>query len=148
MRLRVERTVERPPGVVFDFIARDHWRNHPRWDPNVIDIIPVEPGPIRAGSRAHVRRKRGSGDGPLEVLEFEPDSRWVSRNQIGPFSLTIHALIRPDNEAGSRLTLISDTRARGAVRFLLPLLAPVFRRQMQASVKRIEEMVETETPRG
>jgi hypothetical protein len=147
MRLRVERTVQRPPGVVFDFIAREHWRNHPRWDPNVIDITPLEPGPIRAGSRAHVRRRRGSGDGPLEVLEFHPDSRWVSRNEIGPFSLTMLALIRPESEAASRLTLISDTRARGAIRFLLPLLAPVFRRQMRASAKRIEELVVAETPR-
>lgn len=146
MRQRVEIRVERPPGAVFDFVARDHWRNHPRWDPNVVEIVPLEPGPIRAGSRARVRRKRGSDDGLLEVLEFEPDARWVSRNRIGPFSLDMTALIDPADEAASRLTLIGDTRAVGAVRYLLPLLAPVFRRQMRASLKRIKAMVETEIP--
>jgi hypothetical protein len=146
MRLRVEERVGRAPGVVFDFIARDHWRNHPRWDPNVVEIIPMEHGPIRAGSRARVQRKRGSGDEVLEVLEFKPDSRWVSRSQIGPFSLQMSALIDPADEAASRLVLISDTQARGAIRYLLPLLSVVFRRQMRASLKRIKELVETEAP--
>jgi hypothetical protein len=145
MRLRVESRIERPPGVVFEFVARDHWRNHPRWDPNVLQIIPLEPGPIRAGSRARVRRKRGTDDELLEVLAFEPDSRWVSRSQVGPFSLEMTALMEPTEEAATRLTLIADTRARGAVRYLLPLLAPIFRRQMRASLKRIKAMVETET---
>jgi hypothetical protein len=143
MRQRVDVKIMRPPGAVFDFVARDHWSNHPRWDPNVIDMTPLEPGPIRAGSRARVRRKRGAGDEVLEVLEFEPDSRWVSRTQIGPFSLTMTALIEPADERASRLTLLADTQARGAVRYLLPLLAPVFRRQMSASVKRIKEIVES-----
>ena len=146
MRLRVDATVERPPQAVFDFVARDHWRNHPRWDPNVVEIIPLEPGPIRAGSRARVRRERGSGDELLEVLAFEPDSRWVSRSQIGPFSLEMTALIEPVEEAATRLTLVADTRARGVLRYLLPVLAPVFRRQMRASLNRIRELVETETP--
>jgi hypothetical protein len=146
MRLRVEERVERAPGIVFDFIARDHWRNHPRWDPNVVEIMPLEHGSIRAGSRARVRRKRGSGDEVLEVLEFKPDSRWVSRSQIGPFSLEMSALIDPADEAASRLVLIADTQARGAIRHLLPLLSFVFRRQMRASLRRIKEMVETETP--
>jgi Polyketide cyclase / dehydrase and lipid transport len=146
MRQRVEARIMRPPGRLFDFIARDHWQNHPRWDPNVLEIIPLQHGPIRAGSRARVRRKPGRSDQPLEVLEFEPDARWVSRTQIGPFSLTMTALIEPADQATSRLTLLADTRAQGAARLLLPLLAPVFRRQMRASLGRIKQTVETETP--
>jgi hypothetical protein len=146
MRQRVEGKIMRPPGAVFDFVARDHWRNHPRWDPNVLEIVPLQHGPIRAGSRARVRRKHGPSDQPLEVLEFEPDARWVSRTQIGPFSLTMTALIEPADDATSRLTLLADTRAQGAARLLLPLLAPVFRRQMRASLERIKQTVETETP--
>jgi hypothetical protein len=146
MQLQVAGQVQRPPGTVFDFVARDHWRNHPRWDPNVVEIVPIDPGPIRAGSRARVRRKRGSGDEVLEVLAFEPDSRWVSRSRIGPFELTMTALTEPVGEGATALTLIGDTRAGGAVRFALPLLAPVFRRQMRASLRRIAEMVEAEAP--
>lgn len=146
MRLRVETTVERPPAVVFDFIARDHWRNHPRWDPNVLQMTPLQPGPIGVGSRARVRRKRGSGDEVLEVIAFEPDTRWTSRSQIGPISLEMTALIDPAGRAASRLRLLADNRARGAVRYAVPVFAPLIRRQMRASLKRIKEMVETESP--
>ena len=55
------------------------------------------------------------------------------------------ALIEPAEDAASRLTLIADTRAQGAIRYLLPALAVAFRRQMRASLKRIKEMAETET---
>jgi len=143
MRQRVEVKIRRPPADVFDFVARDHWRNHPRWDPNVVDMTPLDPGPIRAGSRARVRRKRGADDEVLTVLAFEPDARWVSQTQIGPFSLTMTALIEPAGEGTSRLELIADTHARGVVGLLLPLLAPVFGRQMRRSLDRIKEMVES-----
>lgn len=146
MRQRLEVRIDRGPSDVFDFVARRHWRNHPRWDPNVLEMIPLHQGPIRSGSRARVRRKQGSGDEILEVLEFKPDSLWVSRSQIGPFSLQMSAVIEPVDEAASRLVLIAETRARGAIHYLLPLLSPVFFRQMRASLRRIKEMVESETP--
>ncbi len=145
VRLAVQESIRRPPQAVFDVVGHHHWRNHPRWDPNVIEITPITAGPIDVGSRARVRRKRGAGDEILEVIAFEPDSRWVSRSQIGPFSVEMTAVIEPVEDA-SRLTLIADTRARRAARYLLPVLAPLFRRQMRASLKRIKEMVEAETP--
>ena len=147
MRQRVEVTIVRPPAMVFDFIAREHWQNHPRWDSNVIEIVPLDHRPIQAGSRARVRRKRNAGDEVVEVLEFEPNERWVSRTQIGPLSLVMTALIEPANPGASRLTLVGDTQARAPMRYLLPALALIFRRQMRTSLERIKQMVETETPR-
>jgi hypothetical protein len=144
MLLRVEERIEGAPEAVFDFVARDHWRNHPRWDPSIDEIVPLDPGPIHAGSRARVKRKKGSGDEILEVVAFEPNSRWVSRSEIGPFTLQMTALIDPVDHAASRLSLIADTEARGVMRYALPLLAPVFRRQMRTSLSRIKEMVRTE----
>jgi hypothetical protein len=145
MRLRIEGTIDRPPAVVFDFVARRHWENHPRWDPNIIEIAPLDPGPIRAGSRARVRRKRGADDEVLEVLDFQPDTKWVSRDEMGALTLEMTAEIEPQGERASRLTLIADTHARGAIRYALPVLIPVFRRQMRASLQRINDMIERET---
>ncbi len=85
-------------------------------------------------------------DARLEMLGFEPDRRWVSRNEIGPFSLEMTALVEPAIPDASVLTLVGDTRARGPVRYLLPALGSVFRRRMRASLKRIKDMIEAETP--
>ena len=148
MRLAVEEVIQRPPGVVFDFVGRDHWRNHPRWDPDVIEMTPVAAGPIGLGSRARVRR-RGGGDQNDEILEvtaFEPNARWAGRSQIGPLSLEMTALIEPAGAGGSLLKLVGDTQARSPIRYVLPVLAIVFRRRMRKSLRRIKQMIEAESP--
>ena len=148
MRLTVEELIQRPPEAVFDFVGREHWRNHPRWDPNVIEMTPLTAGPIGLGSRARVRRRPGGGrnDEILEVTEFEPNSRWAGRSQIGPFSLEMTALIDPVEAGASRLRLMGDTQARPPIHYLLPVLGIVFRRRMRESLRRIRHMLEVETP--
>ncbi len=146
MRIEASGHIARPPAEVFRHVAVEHWQNHPRWDSNILSIEPLTPGPIRTGSRARVRRRRGGGDDEvLEVLEFEPDRRFRSRDNIGPFLLTMTASIEPEGQGGSRLSLHSDTEVSGPVRFVAPLLRPVFRRQMRRTLGRIREAVE-ETP--
>jgi hypothetical protein len=147
MRLAVEEVIQRPPDVVFDFVGREHWQNHPRWDPNVTEITPLTAGPIGLGSRARVRRRRGGGrhEEILEVTAFEPNSRWAGRSQVGPFSLEMTALIEPVGAGASRLRLMGDTQARPPIHYLLPVLDIVFRRRMRESLRRIRNMVEAET---
>ena len=33
-----------PPGTVFDFVAAHHFENHPRWDPDVLEMNQTSPG--------------------------------------------------------------------------------------------------------
>jgi hypothetical protein len=35
MEIQVKELIDRPPAEVFRFIAVDHVRNHPRWDPKM-----------------------------------------------------------------------------------------------------------------
>ena len=111
-------------------------------------MTPVVAGPIGGGSRARVRRRSGSnqGDEILEVIAFEPNVRWTGRSQIGPLSLEMTALIEPAGAGGSLLKLVGDTQARPPLRYVLPVLAIVFRRRMRMSLRKIKQMVEAETP--
>jgi Polyketide cyclase / dehydrase and lipid transport len=143
MRITVSRLIDRPPEDVFRFIATDHFVNHPRWDDSIIEIVPLTPEPVRAGSRARVRRRRGADDEILEVLAYEPNRRWQSRDNIGPFVLTMTALVEPAGAARSRLTLDADTVASGVARAAAPLLKPIFRRRMRKSAGRIRTMIES-----
>ena len=73
VQFEVSQVIDRPVEVVFDFIARQHVRNHPRWDPD-IDLEPMSEGPIGVGTMIR-RRNRRSGtpvEGTMEVVEFEP----------------------------------------------------------------------------
>jgi Polyketide cyclase / dehydrase and lipid transport len=143
MRITVSRVIERPPRDVFRFVATDHFVNHPRWDDSIIEIVPLTPEPVKAGSRARVRRRRGADDEILEVLTYEPNRRWRSRDDIGPFVLTMTALVEAAGAASSRLTLEADVEAIGMARAAAPLLKPVFRRRMRHSAARIKAMIES-----
>jgi hypothetical protein len=35
MKIEVSELIDRPPAEVFRFVAVDHVRNHPRWDPQM-----------------------------------------------------------------------------------------------------------------
>jgi Polyketide cyclase / dehydrase and lipid transport len=71
----VERIVQRPPEVVFDFVARHHFDNHPRWDPDLLEMTQTSPGAVGVGASARVVRRQGRGrvEGTATVVEYEPD---------------------------------------------------------------------------
>jgi hypothetical protein len=46
--LTLERIVQRPPMEVFDFVATHHFDNHPRWDPDVLEMTQTSPGPVES----------------------------------------------------------------------------------------------------
>ena len=52
----------------------------------------------------------------------------------------------PVAAASTRLELVIDTHARGAVRLLLPLLKGTFRKAMARSLRTIKEQVEATAP--
>ena len=146
MLLEVSTRINRPVDDVFEFVAVNHFRNHPRWDPNIVELSPTQSGPVAVGSTARVQRRKGAENEVLEVVEFEPPRRFSTRDNIGPFLLSVTCLIEPVERRTSRLILIADTTVAGPMRIVAPLLRPVFARQMRKSLRRIKEMVEQESP--
>jgi len=49
--------LKRTPAAVFDVIGTHCYENHPRWEPEVVEIRPMSPGPIGLGSRAVMVRE-------------------------------------------------------------------------------------------
>jgi hypothetical protein len=73
-RVQVSQVIDRPVDKVFHFIADEHVRNHPRWDP-YMELEQESGGPIGLGTVIR-RRNRRSGtpvEGTMEVVEFERD---------------------------------------------------------------------------
>ena len=136
----VDTIIDRPVAQVFQFVATDHFQNHPKWDPAIMKIIPLSPSPIAAGSTAQVIRKQGPGI--LEVTAFEPDRLLTTRSVIGPFILVMTCQLTAVDAAHTRLELHAATEARGPIRLIAPLLKPVFTRTMRQSLAKIKAMVE------
>jgi carbon monoxide dehydrogenase subunit G len=148
VRLAASQVIERPPAEVFRFVATDHFQNHPRWDPAVTSITKTSPGSIGVGTTARlVRTDRGRRvEGTMEVTEYEPVSRFTEVSRFGPFTLHARATLEPVAPASTRLELVIDTQARGAIRLLLPLMRGTFRKTMARSLRSIKEQVEATAP--
>ena len=145
----VERVVQRPPEVVFDFVARRHFENHPRWDSDVLEMTQTSPGPIGVGTTARVVRRQGRRrvEGSATVVEYEPDRRAAWDVRFEPFRLHQRAEFAPEQRgAATRLRLSVDTSAHGPIRVIVPLLRGRFRKTMAQSLRTIAAMLEQKRP--
>ena len=145
----VDRIVQRPPAVVFDFVAAHHFENHPRWDPDLLEMRQTSPGPVGVGATAHIVRRQGRRrvDGTATVVEYEPDRRAAWEVRFGAFELDQRAELLPEQAgAATRLRLSIETRARGPLRVIVPLLRGRFRKTMTQSLATIAALLEQERP--
>lgn len=145
MRVQAEDVISAPMAEVFQFVAAEHWVNHPKWDPAVSEMTPTSPGPIGRGSTARfVRTDRNRRvEGEVTVTGYEPDRLFAAVSRFGPFELHQQALCEPLPGGATRLVLAVDSRAQGAMALLLPLFRGQFRRTMTASLQTIKQHVES-----
>jgi Polyketide cyclase / dehydrase and lipid transport len=147
-RVGVERVVRAPPAEVFDHVAAHHFENHPRWDPDVVEMKQTSPGAVGVGTTASVVRRQGKRrvEGVATVTAYEPVRSAAWRVDFGQFQLQQDVAFVPE-EAGAvtRLSLGIETTAHGLLRLLLPLMRPRFRSTMERSVASIAALVEPST---
>ncbi len=142
--VRAERIVRRPPEEVFDFVATRHFQNHPRWDPDLLQMRQTSSGPVGPGTTAHVVRRQGRRrvEGAATVTHYEPCRRAAWEVRFEAFALHQAVDLLPEQGgAATRLRLSIEARATGPIRFLLPLLRGRFRRTMTRSLATIESMI-------
>jgi len=85
VQLQVSGLIDRPVAEVFHFIAHEHVRNHPRWDPD-IELEQMSDGPIGVGTIIKRRNSRSGTpvEGTMEVVEFEPNRAMGTVIHDGP----------------------------------------------------------------
>ena len=144
VRIQTSQIIDRSPDDVFRFVATDHFENHPKWDPSVVEMEQTSTGPMRTGTTARlVRRDRGKRvEGTVEITEYEPNRRFVAVVRFGPFELRQDVTVVAVDESSSRLTLTIMTKATGVVKILLPFLRGKFAQTMTESLRRIKDMIE------
>jgi uncharacterized membrane protein len=96
--------IERPLSKVFDFFARNHVRNHPRWDPD-IKLEATSDAPIGVGTIIRrVNSRSGTPvEGTMEVVEFEPDRVMGVLIHDGPVEMRGRVQFEAVTESRTRL---------------------------------------------
>lgn len=114
-----------PPEEVFDYVT--DLRAEHEWNPALLAVTALTPGPLRRGSRYQVDFAR-IGTSVIEYHAFDRPRRWVTRSHGPRLDVDFRGTIRPVAR-GSLLSVETDLRPKGALR----ALGPVARRLMRNS---------------
>lgn len=139
VKVQVEETVARPVSSVFDWYARDHVRNHPRWDPDM-HLQQVSDGPIGVGTLIRRRNTHFETpiEGTMEVVEFEENRAFGVIIHDGP------------QETRGRVTFDSVGENRTKIRISAEFEGmdeskePAIRGLMQRSAANIKGLIESD----
>jgi uncharacterized protein YndB with AHSA1/START domain len=141
-------TIERPPSVVFAFIAEP--TNMPRWYDAVFDVMVAGDAAIGVGTRFKMSRSlpglRAIND--VEITEYQPSRQITFESRQGPTPFRYSYTLEPTG-GGTRLTLNGRISAEG---FAAPaarlgaVATQLFKRGMKQNLDVLKHLVETEPP--
>ena len=123
--------IERPVGVVFDFVADE--RNEPKYNPRMSRAEKITDGPIGPGSRflATVTSGGRPTDMQIEFTGYERPKRLVSHTSMLSADFRGMLTFEPD-PAGTRVRWSWEVQPKGPVRLLTPLVTRVGEYQEKA----------------
>lgn len=132
--------IDRPVATVFNFFAREHVRNHPRWDPD-LKMEQITSGPIGVGTlirRLNVRYGKEIEE-IMEVTAFVPDKVMDTVVRDSPVGFRGHVTFESVNDHQSRLDI--------QVEFVDMDQATLDKitTGLQRTVNNIKHLIETET---
>jgi len=139
MRVEASQEIARPVAEVFRFFAREHIRNHPRWDPDIA-LEATSDAPLAVGSIIRRRNSRSGTpvEGTMEVVEFDADRAFATVIREGPVEVRGGAIFDPIGADRTKLTITSDMPDD-------PRWNPsLIKSRMQRSVEAIKDLIEAE----
>ena len=143
MAVSVEVTVERPPGQVFEVVARGE--RLPEWMGNFERVEQASEGPPALGTEYRFKMRR-TPESTFEWSEFEPGRRVAFSGpplRTGPGSLEPRGAIDVElADGGSLVRVTLDSVLRGAIRLLMPIMRRSMRNGAFQNVSRLKTLLE------
>lgn len=140
MKVEVSQVIDRPVADVFRFVAVEHVRNHPRWDPDM-ELEQLTEGPIGVGTIIRRRNSRSGTpvEGTMEVTEFDPERAFGGVSHDGSVETLGRITFEALDQGRTTITLIADVRG------LDEAVGPdLIRTLMQRSARNIKDLIESE----
>lgn len=144
MELKQTIKIARPPEDVYAFVATDHAKNHPRWDPAISDMRQQTPGPVAVGTEFSLDRQMMGRKRPLTIRITKMDPpRELDFRVDGPMPMEMVMLMEPSSEGATSLTMHFKTQLGGLWRVMEPMMRMQMGKEMGRVQLRIKEMVES-----
>lgn len=131
------------PEQAFRHVALEFFTNHPRWDPDLVEVTKVSSGPIGVGTTGReVRDFNGRRFiSQFRVSRFQPVSAFSVRGTEGAMAENVDYDITSEG-SGSRVLLELELVPRSILmRLISPLIWPRVQKNYQRNVARFEELL-------
>jgi uncharacterized membrane protein len=146
---KIERSivVDRPSDEVWEFVHET--TKDALWQTTLTESEKLTDGPMRVGTQIReVRHFLGVRiELTLEVTEYEPNRKSAIRAVSGPVPLTGSYRLEP-LEAGTRFTVSGELDAHGLFKLAEPVFARITRRELEANLGHLKDLLETEEAAG
>lgn len=139
----VEMDLDCTPEQAFRHIAVEFFENHPRWDPDIVQLTKTSAGPIALGTTGREVRvmdgRRFVTD--FRISDFHTNEAFAFRTTAGAMAEDVDYVIRPSAD-GTNLTLHLHIHPRNLILWLLaPIIRPRIERNFRANLDRFQKIV-------
>ncbi len=133
--------IDRPVADVFEYLADP--TKLPEWSSMIDEARPSET-PIRLGTKVLTRAKilGRKLESSFDVIEYETNKRFVTRTDK-PFPLT-RADTYGSEGSGTRVVIVTEAEPGGFFRLGEPILARIMKKQVEAQLDTVKELLEAE----
>jgi uncharacterized protein YndB with AHSA1/START domain len=138
----VSTVVNRPVAEVFAFVAE--MENEPQWHTDILVAERTTDGAVGQGTRYRVQFKpqpMSPTEGAVEIVDFQPDRRIVSRSDMGSMKPTMtHEFEKVT--AGTRVTRRIEIQTSGALTLMSPMMRVMVRRSNVKFIENLKRLLE------
>jgi carbon monoxide dehydrogenase subunit G len=146
--LRNALDIDRPVADVYDFIV--NIENAPKWQPAVLEVKRLTPGPVRIGTQfREVAAMMGRRISTVcEITELEQAHRIAFRGtSTGPFSYDTTYTLEPAGNA-TRVNIVGNFRLKGLWRLLEPVVRFEVRKESEQELRAMKSAIESHRADG
>jgi uncharacterized membrane protein len=142
LRVELEITIDRPVGVVLDFIA--DISKFTQWAENAVEAVQTSEGPVGVGTTCRiVNRAMGKSlEHEFEVTEFDPGRRYTVRSTSGPFPMMMAYTVEAVGQ-GAKLHTVTEAAPGGITALAGPLMSMRIKKQLESDHKNLKRLIES-----
>lgn len=144
---RSEDVVVCPATTAYAFIGEEFFQNYPKWCPQVVELEPLSPPPVRVGTTGRqVTRDRGiDSESTFQVAEFSPASVFEIKGLSEPFRSSYE--FRPEGEGSTRIVFTFELKEIDLMmRPFQKLIKAALQEGADQTVENIKRLLESGAP--
>lgn len=138
----VSAEISRPIDEVYAFVAE--MENEPQWHTDILEAERLTEGEIGVGTNYRVRfrpQPMSPSEGTVEIVEFDPVHRIVSRSDMGNMKPTLTHVLEETN-SGTLITRRIRIETSGLMTFMSPLMKLMVRRRNVGFISNLKQVLE------